>query len=208
MQPKHFSSVCAWVPSTLLCLPSQPSAKTRQQNTGCPNSVCNCLQTIPDHQAQKVLKPSQAKPTFNVLPKAHGGRHCAVCLRLAAAFLFHHLIVAQSIIRAHLLLLPLVPRRELFGEGEHGKDDEEHGNGTEEKATPPSTRKEKPTSAPHKNPGAVLQAGLAAKVHLQALRAKGWSGTKGPGCKMLLLVCLWIKACIQNPPNLVKQCQL
>lgn len=60
-------------------------------------------------------------------------------MAFAAGLLLHHVVVAGDAAgRAHLLRLPpLVARRQLFGEGEHGEDDEEHGDGAQEEAAPP-----------------------------------------------------------------------
>lgn len=77
--------------------------------------------------------------TFDVLSEAHGGGHI---LAFAARLLFHHVVVAGDFTRrAHLLHLPpLVARRQLFGEGKHGEDDEEHGYGAQEEAAPPARK--------------------------------------------------------------------
>lgn len=75
--------------------------------------------------------------TFDVLPEAHGGGHVWA---LAARLLLHHVVVAGRVARrrAHLLgLPPLVARRQLFGEGEHGEYDEQHGYGAQEETAPP-----------------------------------------------------------------------
>lgn len=60
-------------------------------------------------------------------------------MAFAGGLLLHHVVVAGDAAgRAHLLRLPpLVARRQLFGEGEHGEDDEEHGDGAQEEAAPP-----------------------------------------------------------------------
>lgn len=78
--------------------------------------------------------------TFDVLSKAHGGGDI---LAFAARLFLHHIVVTGHVTgRADLFLLPLfVPRRQLFGEGKHGKDDQEHGYGTQEKAAPPERKK-------------------------------------------------------------------
>lgn len=79
--------------------------------------------------------------TFDVLPKAHGRGNI---LALATGLLLHHIVITGLITgRAHLFLLPLlVAWRQLFGEGKHGEDDQKHGYGTQEKATPPERRKQ------------------------------------------------------------------
>lgn len=60
-------------------------------------------------------------------------------MAFAAGLLLHHVVIAGDATgRAHLLRLPpLVARRQLFGEGKHGEDDEEHGDGAQEEAAPP-----------------------------------------------------------------------
>ncbi len=74
--------------------------------------------------------------TFNILSKAHGGGDV---LALCAGLFLHHIIVTGHVTRGAdlFLLLLFVAWRQLFGEGKHGEDDQEHGYSTQEKAAPP-----------------------------------------------------------------------
>lgn len=80
--------------------------------------------------------------TFDVLSEAHGGGD--VLVFAARLFLLHIIVAGHVARRANLfLLLPLfVAWGQLFGEGKHGEDDQEHGYGTEEKAAPPGKKKQ------------------------------------------------------------------
>lgn len=81
--------------------------------------------------------------TFDVLSKAHGRGH-----RLAlavVALLLEDVVVTRHIVQAQLfppLLLLLVSGRQLLGEGEHGEDDQQHGHGAQQEATPPGRGQE------------------------------------------------------------------
>lgn len=61
-------------------------------------------------------------------------------MAFAAGLLLHHVVITGDVARrAHLLRLPsLVARRQLFGEGKHGEDDEEHSYGAQKEAAPPA----------------------------------------------------------------------
>lgn len=72
--------------------------------------------------------------TFDVLPKAHGGRHG---LAFAVGFFFQDIVVIRSAIRPILFLLLLVTRGQFFGKSEHGEDDQQHGESTQQESTPP-----------------------------------------------------------------------
>lgn len=76
--------------------------------------------------------------TLDVLPETHGGGDV---LTLAARLLLHHVVVAGHVARrCRLLRLALLMARwQLLGEGEHGKDDQEHGDGAQEEAAPPGS---------------------------------------------------------------------
>lgn len=80
--------------------------------------------------------------TFNVLPEAHGGGDV---LAFAAGLFLHHVVVAGHVAgRVELFRLPLfVAWRQLFGEGKHGKDDQEHGYSTQEETAPPARKTKK-----------------------------------------------------------------
>lgn len=76
--------------------------------------------------------------TFDVLAEAHGGGD-ALVLAVVVAFLLEDVVVT-GVVQVHLLLpllLLVVSWRQLLGEGEHGKDNQEHGHSAQKEPTPP-----------------------------------------------------------------------
>lgn len=76
--------------------------------------------------------------TFNVLAEAHGrGDRLALAV---VALLLEDVVVAGQVVQAQLFppLLLLVSGRQLLGEGEHRKDDQQHGDGAQQEPAPPT----------------------------------------------------------------------
>lgn len=75
--------------------------------------------------------------TFDVLAEAHRGGDR---LALVAALLLQDVVLAGHVLQAQLFppLLLLVSGGQLLGEGEHGEDDQQHGQRAQQEAAPPA----------------------------------------------------------------------
>lgn len=65
-------------------------------------------------------------------------------MTFAAGFLLHDVVLAGCVLVGPelFLLLLFVARGQFLGEGEHGEDNQQHGDGAQQKAAPPEEKRQ------------------------------------------------------------------